>query len=531
MPWRVFSSFLAKVAAAFLLVALGDALFWMADGVGSTLGMFAFAWAGLTLLLTPAAWRRGGSLIAGAAALMLGLVMVDSPGLLALAMFGAALAVAVLLPRAAAFDHVGRWALRLLAFAVASLVGPWRDLFRLAGLARRRGHGVTLRGWLRLLPLPLLGGFVFLTLFASANPLINAALASIGAPDLDIASIIRFLFWGVIFTGVWSTLRPRRVRVPFPDDRPGLDLTLPGVSAGSVTLALITFNLLFAIENGLDIAFLWNGAPLPKGVTLASYAHQGAYPLIATALLAGLFVLVALRPGSDTAKVPLIRRLVVAWVAQNVFLVASSILRTTDYIAAYSLTVLRIAALLWMGMVAIGLMLILWRMLRGRSSAWLINANAITAGIVLVACTIVDLGSVAATWNVRHAREAGGAGQALDLCYLDELGPSAFTALVELEQRPGLSPDFATRLAWVRHDAFIRTRDSLDGRGWTWRNRRRMEQVAAMLGGRPLPAPPPSGRNGRRCDGSLVPAPPPPLELDTSKADNTAAPLTNEAAR
>ncbi|QDZ08250.1 DUF4173 domain-containing protein [Sphingomonas panacisoli] len=535
MRWRVFSSFLVKVAAALALVVLGDLLFWLADGVGSTLGMFAFAWASVTLLLTPAAWRRGGALVAGAIALTLGLVMIDSPGLLALLMFGATLAVAVLLPRMVTFDHVGRWAVRLVLFAIVSLIGPWRDLFRLIRLGKRRGRGLKMRGWLPLLPLPLIGGMVFLGLFANANPLIGEALSSIGAPNIDAESVFRFLFWGLIFTFAWSTLRPRRLHLPFPDEaRPELDVALPGVSTGSVTLALITFNALFAIENGLDIAFLWSGAPLPKGVTLASYAHQGAYPLIATALLAGLFVLVALRPGSETAKVPLIRRLVVAWVAQNVFLVASSILRTTDYIAAYSLTVLRIAALLWMGLVAIGLVLIVWRMLRGKSSAWLINANAAAAGIVLFACTIVDLGSVAATWNVRHAKEAGGAGQALDLCYLNQLNASALTALVEMEQRPGLSPDFAQRLAWVRHGTLEATRNSLKGDSWTWRNQRRMAQIAAMLGGRPLPAPPTIGRNGRNCDGSLIPDPAPAPDADASEPQrdaNASAPLTNEAVR
>ncbi|MES2289460.1 MAG: DUF4173 domain-containing protein [Pseudomonadota bacterium] len=539
MSYRVVSSFLGKAGAALALVAVGDALFWMADGAGSTLGVFAIAWVVTTLLLTPAAWRRRGALVASAVALMLGAVMVDSPSLLALVMFGAALALAVLLPRAAAFDHAGRWALRIIAFAMVSLIGPWRDLFRMSRLTKSPGRNLKLQRWLPLLPLPLIGGAIFLGLFASANPLIGDALLSIGAPDISLEGIAHFLFWGILFTVIWSTLRPRRVRLSFTDVPSDPDLRLPGVSIGSVALALVTFNALFVIENGLDIAFLWSGAPLPKGVTLADYAHQGAYPLIATALLAGLFVLVALRPGSETAKVPLIRRLVVVWVAQNVFLVASSILRTTDYIAAYSLTVLRIAALFWMGLVAVGLVLIVWRMLRGKSGAWLINANAITAAAVLLACTIVDLGAVAATWNVRHAREAGGTGQALDLCYLGRLDSSALTALVTMGQRPGLAPDFAERLAWVRHNSFVKTRDSLAGGGWTWRNQRRMEQVASMLGGRSLPAPPPRGEYGRNCDGSLVtdPAPAPTPDIaETNPADeipqtNIVAPLTNGVAR
>src|SRR3546814_3553719 len=71
--------------------------------------------------------------------------------------------------------------------------------------------------------------------------------------------------------------------------------------------------------------------------------------------------------------------MVVLGIAQDVLLVASSILRTGDYIAAYGLTELRIEALAWMGLVAIGLVLICWRLIRARSPRWLINANAIAA--------------------------------------------------------------------------------------------------------------------------------------------------------
>src|SRR3546814_4862687 len=119
----------------------------------------------------------------------------------------------------------------------------------------------------------------------------------------------------------------------------------------------------------------WSGAALQGHVTLAEYAHRGAYTLIATELLAGLFVLVVLRPGEAATRSPRVRGLVVLWIAQNVLLVASSILRTGDYIAAYGLTELRIEALAWMGLVAIGLVLICWRLIRARSPRWLINAK------------------------------------------------------------------------------------------------------------------------------------------------------------
>lgn len=146
-------------------------------------------------------------------------------------------------------------------------------------------------------------------------------------------------------------------------------------------------------------------------------ASTGWYPLIVTALLAGLFVLVALQPGSDTASKPLVRRLVVVWIAQNMVLVASSLLRTADYIEAYALTRFRIAAMIWMALVAVGLMLICWRMLAGKSAYWLINANAMAALIVLAVVSVVDLAAVVAGWNVRHAKQVGGRGVVLDLGY------------------------------------------------------------------------------------------------------------------
>ena len=45
-------------------------------------------------------------------------------------------------------------------------------------------------------------------------------------------------------------------------------------------------------------------------MTYASYAHRGAYPLIVTALLAGGFVLLALRPNGGMEERKLIRNLI-----------------------------------------------------------------------------------------------------------------------------------------------------------------------------------------------------------------------------
>ena len=500
-------SFASKAGAALALVVVADLLFW-GHAFGATLGAFALLLVLAAVVLKPAVRHDAKAAWALAAAVVLALVLGWAPGLLAWLLFWAALSLAVLLPRAHRFDDAWRWSQRLVAQAAVGLLGPWLDLTRTRRL-RRAVPRWTLRTLAPILALPVVGGAVFLTLFALANPVIANALAALRLPAVSGDLFWRAVFWLMVATLAWSMLRPRRRRVlPTGKRRPALDIA--GVSVASVTLSLIVFNALFAVQNGLDAVILWGGAGPPAGLTLAEYAHRGAYPLIATALLAGLFVLVALDPRMPTAKVPTIRGLVVAWVAQNLFLVASCILRTMDYVQAYSLTRMRIAALVWMGLVGLGLVLICWRMLRGRSGAWLINANAAAALVVLTAGCVVDLGAVAAAWNVRHARELGGQGVALDVCYLNRLGRSAVVPLVEAERR-STSPDLTDRLAWVRERALIdlRTRQA-DWRGWTPQGALRLRQVEALERDRPLVRSAPAFE--RECDGRPVVPPPSPYE-------------------
>ena len=101
------------------------------------------------------------------------------------------------------------------------------------------------------------------------------------------------------------------------------------------------------------MVYLWGNATLPADISYASYAHHGAYPLIVTALLAAGFVLAAMKPGGPAEQSRVIRPLVYLWVAQNVLLVASSILRLDLYVQIYLLTYWRVAAFIWMLLVAI----------------------------------------------------------------------------------------------------------------------------------------------------------------------------------
>ncbi|PZQ59395.1 MAG: DUF4173 domain-containing protein [Phenylobacterium zucineum] len=507
-------SFWTKVLLLATVVAAADGLIFIATGLGANLGLVGLAWAGGLALAVPAV--RGDRLgrIALAFAALFALLQIERATLLGWVLFLIAIGVAALAPRAGRVDDAWRWFQRLVVGGFMGLIGPVRDVRRVLR-ARGRRRNARLVDLLLVLALPVLGGGVFVALFAQANPVIEQTLDTLRLPEPDVR---RIAFWAGVAVVVWAALRPGGLRRPLA--LPGLDreLTLPGVTTASITLSLAVFNAIFAVQNGLDLAYLWGGLGLPEGTTFAEYAHRGAYPLIATALLAGLFVLVFLRPGSATASDRRVRWLVTAWVAQNLFLVASTALRTLDYVEAYSLTRMRIAALLWMGLVAIGLALILWRLLRGRSAAWLINANALTAGLVLAFCSVADLGAIAAAWNVRHAREVGGAGVDLDLCYMQlTLGGASLVPLARLEASLP-SSEFRDRVSFVRQGVQARvTGWQSDWREWRWRDARRLAEAERITG--PTP---PLLHERRDCGGRLLPA----MPVTRAPAPAASQPLT-----
>ncbi|MFM5895181.1 MAG: DUF4153 domain-containing protein [Novosphingobium sp.] len=475
-------AFVLKLALAAAAVGLGDFVFWQQQQFAGVQGLFGLALVAALALARPAVRRDKRARIALGLAAVYACAQLWDPSPLAFLLFWVAMGLAVLLPGTAKFDDGWRWFQRLLVHGFKSLFGPLIDLTILSRVRRNRPAGpLGLRRSLPVLVLPLLGSVLFVWLFAQANPVIERWIAALSLPEFDWTVVPHLILLGALFTMAWGVLRPRPPRRMFGTFDGSGDVVLPGISLASVTLSLAAFNALFAMQNLMDLGYLSGAIVLPKGITLADYAHRGAYPLVATALLAALFVLVTMRPGSSTAASPLVRRLVTLWTVQNVVLVLSAAVRTWDYVEAYSLTVLRLSALLWMALVAVGLVLVLVRMLRGKSASWLINANLVAAGLLLTPVCFIDLGAVSARWNVRHAKEIDGDGAKLDLCYLNELKGSALLSLVELERRP-LPEPLHQQIRSVRNYVMQRmAQHSADG-GWSLALDYRLDKARRIVG-------------------------------------------------
>ncbi len=248
---------------------------------------------------------------------------------------------------------------------------------------------------------------------------------------------------------------------------------------GRVERCLILFNLIFLVETTLDVIYLWGGRQLPAGMTFKEYAHRGAYPLIATALLAGLFVLLTFDWECEAKSWRLARALVYLWIAQNVLLTFSAGWRLRLLVNASNLTRLRLATSIWLALVSIGLLSLIWRILRRRDNQWLIRVNFTLAAVVIYACCFLNLDGFIADYNAARCVEIATHGQVLGLSYLRDLGIESIPALERLSRtldKPG-------RRQLARHFADeLRARalgELADWRGWTWRRARIVHRTDA----------------------------------------------------
>jgi hypothetical protein len=472
--WRRRSVAAGSVLAA--LVVAGDALFWQQRPGLSLFVFFVLLIAGV-LALHP---RRGQTLLLAAAAVAAALPLLEAPSLVGLltATGGVtllALGAGDLLPR---FEAWSETVLRFAVLAPLRLVADGLRLLR-DGVSQKPGGRLwrAIVAW--LVPLGLAA--VFVLLFTAANPLLERGFRALQVDQLiELLRPGRVVLWGVLAVFAWPFLQPLLAgwREPVPVQGPVRDSVVLGAAA--IRNALVLFNLLFAAQTAMDIVFLWGGVRLPDGMSHAEYAHRGAYPLIATAILAGAFVLVAMRRDGPAGRAPLIRALVYVFVAQNVGLVASSLLRLKLYVDAYQLSELRVAAAIWMGLGAVGLVLIVVRIARRRSNRWLLTSNLVALMLTLWGAAWLDVPALVARHNVEHSREMTGMGQPLDLAYARELGPAAIPALDRfLAEARFASRETRAAVADIRATAVARAPAASDWRGWSGRAAR----LAAYLAG------------------------------------------------
>ncbi len=380
-------------------------------------------------------------------------------------------------------NGVWSWVVNLGNFFLVGFVKLFPDMRRFTATIGKQRDIKALNRWV----LPLVFAVIFIILFTVANPVIADKLKLFWQQVTSFAvNADRAFFWIFAVFIVWPFLNPAGIKllkyrlkpsavneVKTPED------PLTSIKAfewsnlfstASISTSFIVFNLLFLVQTVMDVIYLWGGK-LPHGYTYAEYAHRGAYPLIVTALLSGAFVIMALRPGSESAKSPLVRVLVYLWIIQNIVLTVSSVWRTYLYVEVYSLTIFRVSAIVWMALVALGLCWLILRVFQSRSDRWLVNMNVLTLVCVLYVSSFMNVSGFVASYNVRHCFETTGQGATLDMVYLVKLGSTSIPALREYKNSLYASEE---RLCMARAAVDLlegRLNKKLQGwRGWTLQN-------------------------------------------------------------
>jgi hypothetical protein len=314
-----------------------------------------------------------------------------------------------------------------------------------------------LRDW----AFPLAGGLVLAALMMQANPV----LARLLSLDLDLWTMFsRALFW----IGMALFIAPFLARdLPEPVRLGGarsLPMAWPGLNPASVLRALVLFNAVVGVQTATDVSILTFGAALPEGMSMAEYAHRGAYPLLATALLAGAFALAA-RPFLGEHRA--IRPLLLLWLLQNMVLCGAAMLRLEHYIEAFGLTYLRLYALIWMGLVAAGLGLVAVQVLRARPNLWLATRCSALGLATLYVCSFLNSAQIIAAQNLARP--------SFDANYICNLGPMAHGAFrAAVAARPDLSIE-------RQHNCAIHFQPTVENwRDWGFRSWQVRRYAAAM---------------------------------------------------
>lgn len=439
------------------LIAMGDVLVWQVlPGLSlvvfsALLVLAALAVAGRDLSRPHLALVSGGTILA-----LLPLVELVQPLSLLIAMCGLSVVLAFIAGLRPA--ELLRGALRLWPMGVVQGV---QDVTELVSGGRKPGAAQRMVfNWM----MPLGVGAAFAVLLVSANPIVEQWL---GKFEFTISNPERLMFWGAISVLIWPVLslpwmreRLRAVRaVPaarFGPPQQGL------INPASVIRALILFNALFAAQTLLDFAYLYGGVGLPEGITFAKYAHRGAYPLVITALLAGGFALLTRRWTDGSV---LLRGLLMLWVAQNVALVVSSLVRLELYVEAYGLTRLRMSAAIWMALVAVGLGLILWQVWQRRDNGWLMRRGAALGAATLYACCFISFDATIARFNLTQDVHS-------DRFYLCRLGEGSAPVIRARTLETGFG---------ICAEQDLRVTVPQDWREWGFRNARTRRSLRAIM--------------------------------------------------
>lgn len=335
-------------------------------------------------------------------------------------------------------------------------------------------YSAVLRGLIWALPTVAL----FFVLLAGADPTLEGWRTAILQTLQSLAFLPRLVFWTlccVLLLGRLGLAANPAFTVA-PAAAPSIPAARAGATERGIVLAGV--DAVFALFLVLQLPRLFTdiAARVGSGVTYAEAIHRGFGEITCVVTLAAFLVCALDRCALRGRHESRVRLLIWVLIGESLLMLASAAFRLVAYQEAYGYSLLRVYVQVYLGLAALGLVLL------GREALGVVQPRRLctrVAAAALLAFAALSFLNVPA-WVAAHNLERRLAGRNLDVAYLtDALGPDAVPAVEK--QLPGLSGADRQRIlcAYGQSEYFQRLRSLPPDRWFEW-NLRRMAANEAL---------------------------------------------------
>jgi hypothetical protein len=279
--------------------------------------------------------------------------------------------------------------------------------------------GIKYSGYLRFIILPVLILLTVFVLYSSASEPFSKSVDYLGQKISDLFATISFkrtfffllgvLIFGLCFVEIISStiiskdssLLHNLVRRRKKSSLRSLNrLLLRKKQMAVILFALL--NLMIAWLNYLDITHLWFGFQWNGGY-LKEMVHEGTYFLIVAILLSIAVSIYYLNSNMVFFKNnKVFNFLVIAWLMQNLVMIASVAIRNSYYINYFALAYLRIFVYFFLAACVVGLVSIIIMVRRRKSTGYLISVNTVSVFLLLLLSCCFNWDAIIARYNFAH---------------------------------------------------------------------------------------------------------------------------------
>ncbi|MFP4664515.1 MAG: DUF4173 domain-containing protein [Bacteroidales bacterium] len=224
----------------------------------------------------------------------------------------------------------------------------------------------------------------------------------------------------------------------------------------SAIVLLVAMNIILLLVNFLDINNVWFGFEW-QGETLKQFVHEGTWLLILSILLSIGIILFYFRKNLNFLQNnKALKILAYAWMAQNAILAISVAIRNLHYIEYFNLAYKRIAVFFFLLAVLVGLLTVILKIHKARTSFFLLRYNSLSVFVILIAMSLVNWDVCIAKYNFSHADKAF-----VHLDFLKKLDERALPwldkdmeYLESLKQRQYQEFDFARDASYITPESY-----------------------------------------------------------------------------